>query len=133
MAQRDYYKVLGVARTAEAAEIKKAYRKLALEYHPDRNKAPDAEERFKECSEAYEVLSDSDKRRIYDRAGHDGLRGSGYSGFSNAAMDDVFASFGDIFGDLFGFSRGRRGGAGRGGDLRLEVTVDFNEAVFGTS
>jgi molecular chaperone DnaJ len=133
---RDYYEVLGVQRTAEPQDIKRAYRKLALEYHPDRNKAADAEERFKECSEAYGVLSDPEKRRIYDRAGHEGLRGQGYSGFSNVGMDDIFASFGDIFGDLFGFRGGapggaRRGGMQRGSDVRFEMTIDFEEAVFG--
>jgi molecular chaperone DnaJ len=117
MARRDYYEVLGVQKTADPQEIKKAYRKLALQFHPDRNKEPDAEEKFKECSEAYEVLSDADKRRIYDRAGFDGLRGSGYS---------------DLVGFRGGGGRGR-GGVARGGDLRLEMQIEFEEAVFGVA
>src|SRR5690606_13703508 len=99
--RRDYYEVLGVARTADDKEIKRAYRKLAMEFHPDRNQAADAEAKFKEASEAYEVLSDGQKRKIYDRAGHDGLRGSGFQGFSGVGVEDIFSSFGDIFGDLF--------------------------------
>jgi molecular chaperone DnaJ len=132
--KRDYYEVLGVARTAEEREIKKAYRKLAMDFHPDRNSSPEAEERFKEASEAYEVLSDPDKRRIYDRAGFDGLRSQGFSGFSGVGVEDIFSSFGDIFGDLFGFGQragGRRGGMQRGADLRYDLTLEFNEAVFG--
>ncbi|HET6344928.1 MAG TPA: DnaJ domain-containing protein, partial [Myxococcota bacterium] len=131
--KRDYYEVLGVTRTAEEREIKKAYRKLAMDFHPDRNPSPEAEERFKEASEAYEVLSDPDKRRIYDRAGFDGLRSQGFSGFSGVGVEDIFSSFGDIFGDLFGFGK-RSGGGGRrgmqrGSDLRYDLTLDFNEAV----
>src|SRR5262249_49649541 len=121
--RRDYYEVLGVARTADDKEIKKAYRKLAMELHPDRNPSPEAEEKFKEASEAYEVLSDPQKRKVYDRAGHDGLRGTGFTGFSGVGVEDIFSSFGDIFGDLFGFGgqRTRRGGgAQRGSDLRYD-------------
>lgn len=132
---RDYYEVLGVERNATDKDIKRAYRKLAMEYHPDRNSAPDAEEKFKEASEAYEVLSDTQKRSLYDRAGFDGLRGAGFSGFSGMGVEDIFSSFGDIFGDLFGFgARARRGGGGvqRGSDLRYDLTIDFEEAVFGT-
>ena len=103
---RDYYEILGVERDADPATIKRAYRRLALEYHPDRNDAPDAEERFKEASEAYHVLSDPSKRELYDRYGHDGLKSSGYTGF--AGFDDIFRHFGDIFGDIFGFGRGGR-------------------------
>ncbi|MEM6533401.1 MAG: molecular chaperone DnaJ [Myxococcota bacterium] len=131
---RDYYEVLGVQRDASDRDIKKAYRQLAMEYHPDRNDSPEAEERFKEASEAYEVLSDGQKRQIYDRAGHEGLRGQGFSGFSGAGIEDIFSSFGDIFGDLFsgfGGARGRRGGR-RGSDLRYDLSIDFKEAVFGT-
>ena len=107
----DYYEILSVGKSATSVEIKKAYRKLAMKYHPDRN--PDdkkAEEKFKECTEAYEVLSDDNKRKIYDTYGHEGLKNSGYRDPGN--FEDVFSSFGDIFGDLFGFgsaqARGRR-------------------------
>ena len=108
MSKPDYYDVLGVARDASAGDIKRAYRKLALKFHPDRN--PDdreAEEHFKECAEAYQVLSDSEKRELYDRYGHDGLRSGGFNPFSG--FDDIFSNFGDILGDLFGGNRGRRG------------------------
>ncbi len=131
--RRDYYEVLDVERSATDKDIKKAYRKLAMDLHPDRNPSPDAEERFKEASEAYEVLSDPQKRSLYDRAGFDGLRGAGFSGFQGVGVEDIFSSFGDIFGDLFGFGqRARRGGAQRGADLRYDMTIDFEEAVFGT-
>src|SRR5215510_16357685 len=110
---RDYYEVLGVARDADPDAVKKAYRKLALELHPDRNPGDhEAEERFKEASEAYEVLSDPQKRQIYDVYGYDGLRGSGYGGVTD--VSDVFSHFEDIFGDLFGgfgFGGRRRQGA----------------------
>lgn len=132
--RRDYYEVLGVAKTADDRDIKKAYRKLAMEFHPDRNSSPDAEEKFKEASEAYEVLSDPDKRRIYDRSGFDGLRNQGFSGFSGVGMEDIFSSFGDIFGDLFGFGQRRGGGrpgAQRGSDLRCDMVLAFEEAAFG--
>ncbi len=131
--RRDYYEILGVSREADDKEIKRAYRRLAMEYHPDRNKSPEAEEKFKEASEAYEVLCDPQKRRIYDRAGFEGLRGSGFSGFSGVGVEDIFSSFGDIFGDLFGFGARTRRSSGmqRGADLRYELTIDFHEAVFG--
>ena len=128
--RRDYYEVLGLERTADEREIKRAYRKLAMDFHPDRNSSPEAEERFKEASEAYEVLSDPDKRRVYDRAGFDGLRNQGFSGFSGVGVEDIFSSFGDIFGDLFGFSQ-RRSRGSRGADVRYDLTLDFHEAVFG--
>jgi molecular chaperone DnaJ len=134
-AKRDYYEILGVTRTADATEIKKAYRRLAMEHHPDRN--PDdkmAEERFKEAAEAYEVLSDDDKRAHYDRFGHEGLRQSGFEGFRG--VDDIFSHFGDLFGDLFGgFAGGGRGGRqrNRGADLRVDLTLTFAEAVTGAS
>ncbi|MEE8408202.1 MAG: molecular chaperone DnaJ [Myxococcota bacterium] len=133
MERRDYYEVLGVAQNAPDQEIKRAYRKLAMEFHPDRNSSPDAEERFKEASEAYEVLSDQNKRRIYDRAGFDGLRSTGFSGFSGVGVEDIFSQFGDLFGDMFGFgARGRRGPAvERGSDLRYDLVIEFEEAVFG--
>jgi molecular chaperone DnaJ len=132
--KRDYYEVLGVERGAGKAELKKAYRKLAIKYHPDKN--PDnreAEDRFKEASEAYEVLTDDNKRQIYDQFGHQGLEGAGHSGPSG--FEDIFSSFGDIFEDFFGFggardSRGNR--VQRGSDLRYNMTIDFMEAAFGT-
>lgn len=136
--RRDYYDILGVARDVAEKELKAAYRKQAMAYHPDRNSSPEAEAKFKEASEAYEVLSDPQKRRIYDHGGHDGLRGQGFGGFSQEAAEDVFSSFGDIFGDLFGFGQRRGGGGGRsqsraqrGGDLRAEVQLTFEEAAFG--
>ncbi len=134
MSKRDYYEVLGVSRDAGDRELKKAYRTLAMKYHPDRNPGDEeAEKRFKEAAEAYEVLNDSEKRQIYDRFGHEGLSGrSGGAGFSN--VDDIFSQFGDIFGDIFGFGRQqRRGGPQRGADLRLDLELEFEEAVFGTS
>jgi len=132
--KRDYYEILGVERNAGTAELKKAYRKLAIKYHPDKN--PDnreAEDRFKEASEAYEVLSDDNKRQIYDQFGHQGLEGAGHSGPSG--FEDIFSSFGDIFEDFFGFGGGRdsRGSrVQRGSDLRYNMTIDFMEAAFGT-
>ncbi len=130
--KRDYYEVLEVAKNADERTIKKAYRRLAMAFHPDRNPGPEAEEKFKEASEAYEVLSDAKKRSIYDRAGFEGLRSQGFSGFSGAGVEDIFSSFGDIFGDLFGFGQRRRGAAQqRGADLRYDMEIDFNEAVFG--
>ncbi len=130
---KDYYEILGVSRSATADEIKKAYRKLALKYHPDRN--PDdkeAEERFKEAAEAYEVLGDAEKRQIYDRYGIDGLRNSGYQGPGD--FSDIFSSFSDIFDDLFGFGRARhqRSGPTRGADLRYDLNITFMEAALGT-
>ncbi|GAB6096770.1 molecular chaperone DnaJ [Desulfatiferula olefinivorans] len=133
-AKRDYYDVLGVKRDADAAELKTKYRKLALKYHPDRN--PDnkeAEDKFKEAAEAYEVLSDPQKRSIYDQYGHKGLEGAGFSGAGG--FEDIFSSFGDIFEDFFGFGSSRRGGRSRvqrGSDLRYDLTIDFMEAAFGT-
>jgi molecular chaperone DnaJ len=132
--KRDYYEILGVARDTGKAELKKAYRQQAIKYHPDKN--PDnkaAEDKFKEASEAYEVLSDDSKRQIYDQFGHRGLEGSGHSGPSG--FEDIFSSFGDIFEDFFGFG-GNQGGRGsrvqRGSDLRYNMTIDFMEAAFGT-
>ncbi|HVT57645.1 MAG TPA: molecular chaperone DnaJ [Thermoanaerobaculia bacterium] len=129
--KRDYYEVLAIERSAGAAEIKAAYRRLAVRYHPDRNPGDaKAEERFKEAAEAYEVLSDGDKRARYDRFGHQGLTGVGAGGFDPS----IFADFSDILGDFFGFGGSRRGGSGalRGSDLRYDLTLTFEEAVFGT-
>ncbi|MCB9781041.1 MAG: molecular chaperone DnaJ [Alphaproteobacteria bacterium] len=135
--QRDYYEILGVARDADGTVIKKAYRKLALQYHPDRNPDdPKAEASFKEVSEAYAVLSDTEKRATYDRFGHAGLRGAGVDpGFANA--DEIFSQFSDLFGDLFGFGGGGRGRGGggrrvrRGADQEYALELDFLEAVHG--
>ena len=134
MAQRDYYEVLGVARDASEDEIKRAYRKLALQNHPDHNPDdPEAEQRFKEAAEAYEVLRDPERRSRYDQFGHAGVgNGSDFQGFSS---DDIFAHFGDIFGDMFGFSMGgsRRGGPRptAGADLRYDLQVTFAQAARG--
>ncbi len=138
MAKKDYYEVLGVARQASAGEIKKAYRQMALRYHPDRNPGnKEAEERFKETAEAYSVLIDGQKRSVYDRYGHDGLRGEGFQGFSGFDSS-VFADFEDILGNLFGFSfgdffggrtRGRE--RQRGSDLGLEVEIGLEDAAAG--
>lgn len=132
MAKRDYYDVLGVDRNASEADIKKAYRRVAMKYHPDRN--PDdkgAEEKFKEASEAYEVLSDAEKRAAYDRYGHDGVSGAG-AGFGGAGASAFSDIFGDVFGDIFG-GGGRRGGPARGSDLRYDLELDLEDAVRGTT
>ena len=145
MSKRDYYEVLGVAKGAPADEIKKAYRKVAMQYHPDRNPGDKAaEEKFKEAAEAYEVLSDADKRGQYDRYGHAGLSGNGrgFGGGGSMNMDDIFSQFGDIFGDdLFGsfFGGGRRGGSGgrargvRGSNLRVKIKLNYEEIAKGVS
>ena len=131
----DYYEVLGVERTADDGELKAAYRKLAMQFHPDRNpNNPEAEERFKQCSEAYQVLSDADKRAAYDRYGHAGV--SGASGFGGGSPFQGQGDLGDIFGDLFGemFNMGgqrRASRAQRGRDLKYEMSLEFEEAVFG--
>jgi len=130
--KRDYYEVLGVGREATERELKAAYRKLALQYHPDKNQGNrEAEEKFKEAAEAYEVLHDPQKRQIYDQYGHEGLEGTGFSGFGG--FDDIFSSFGGIFEDLFGFgsSRRSRSRARRGSDLRYDLSLTFMEAAFG--
>jgi molecular chaperone DnaJ len=133
--KNDYYEILKVDRNASKEEIKKAYRKKALKYHPDRNPGnKEAEEKFKEASEAYEVLSDAEKRDIYNRFGHEGLRGSGFQGFSG--FDDIFSSFGNIFEDVFGFRTGRtrsRTAARQGADLRYDLSVSFMDAAFGAT
>jgi molecular chaperone DnaJ len=132
--KRDYYEVLGVARDATAADIKKAFRALALKFHPDKNPGDaEAELRFKEVAEAYEILSDDQKRGMYDRFGHDGLRGAGMGG-GFQSTDDVFMHFGDIFSELFGLGgrgRARGGGPRRGADLEYPLHLEFLEAALG--
>lgn len=135
MQKRDYYEVLGVAREASGSELKVAYRRLAMKFHPDRNPDnPDAEAHFKEAKEAYEVLSDEEKRAVYDRLGHAGLNPShGRGGFGGGpdAFSDIF---GDVFGDIFGAARrGGRNQVFRGADLRYELELTLEQAVFGDS
>jgi molecular chaperone DnaJ len=135
-AKRDYYEVLGVSKSASAEEIKKAYKKLALKNHPDRNPGDaEAVERFKEAAEAYEVLSDDEKRSRYDRFGHEGVRGSAGGGQGFQDLNDIFSAFGGIFEEMFGGNGGRRGGTRsqvlRGADLRTSITVDFIAAAKG--
>jgi molecular chaperone DnaJ len=138
--QRDYYEVLGVARTAAVEEIKSAYRKAALKWHPDRNpeNKADSEVKFRECTEAYSVLSDAQKRQLYDTYGHAGLSGVGAGqGFDNTVFQDFHDIFGDFFGfeDLFGSGRGqrRRGRTQRGADLRYDMSLTFEEASAGVT
>ena len=133
MSKRDYYQVLDVARTASEADIKKAYRRLAMKYHPDRN--PDdaeATEKFKEVKEAYEALSDAQKRAIYDQHGHAGLDGARAGGGAGFDPRDAFGDiFGDVFGDIFGVGRRGRSQVFRGADLRYEIELTLEQAVFG--
>jgi molecular chaperone DnaJ len=137
--QRDYYEVLGVARTAGVDEIKSAYRKAALKWHPDRSPAnkAEAEVKFRECTEAYSVLSDAQKRQVYDNYGHAGLSSAGVGqGFDNTIFQDFHDIFGDFFGfeDLFGGSGRRgRGRAQRGADLRYDMTLSFEESSAGVA
>ena len=146
--KRDYYEILGIAKGASAEEIKKAYRKVAMQFHPDRNPGnKEAEEKFKEAAEAYEVLSDADKRSQYDRFGHAGVSGNGRGGFNGGQgmnMDDIFSQFGDIFGDdifgsFFGGGGQRRGGGGgrsrgvRGSNLRVRIKLTYEEIAKGTT
>lgn len=127
--KRDYYKVLGVNRNAVPDDIKRAYRKLAMRFHPDRNQDdPDTETKFKEASEAYEVLSDPRKRQRYDQFGHSGVHGAGVHDFSHMAVDDIFSMFGDLFGGAFGGNRRRS----RGADLQTRVEITLNEVAAGT-
>jgi len=141
MNKRDYYDILGVSKTADLAEIKKAYRKMAIKYHPDKN--PDnkeAEEKFKEAAEAYEVLGNEEKRARYDRFGHEGVRGGGASngfGGGGMSMDDIFEHFGDVFGGHFGFGGGGFGGSSggrrvhKGSNLRVRVKLNLAEMAHG--
>lgn len=134
--KRDYYDVLGVNKNASETEIKKAFRKLAIQYHPDKNPGDHtAEEKFKEATEAYEVLSDAQKRAQYDQFGHAGLAGNGFSGggFGGFGAGSPFGDiFSDIFGDIFGGSGGRRTQGRRGDDLLYNLEIQFEEAAFGT-
>jgi len=133
--KRDYYEVLQIHRNASEVEIKKAYRKLAFKYHPDQNSDdPQAEIKFKELTEAYSVLSDSQKRAIYDQYGHDGLEQQGGAGFDFSGFGGFADVFGDLFGEVFGASAsGRRRASGRAGEsLRYNLEIEFEEAVFGT-
>jgi molecular chaperone DnaJ len=132
MEDKDYYKILEVSRSASDDEIKKSYRKIAMQYHPDRNPGnKEAEEKFKMASEAYEVLRDPEKREIYNRYGIEGLKGTGFTGFRG--FEDIFSTFGDIFEDFFGFgtTQRRRTRARPGADLRYDMKITFNEAAFG--
>jgi len=134
--KEDYYRILGVSRDADESEIKRAYRKMAMQYHPDKNPDdPDAERNFKNASEAYEVLRDPEKRRIYDTYGHEGLDRTGFRGFAN--VDDIFSTFGDIFGSFFGGDifgdRFARRAQQRGRSLRIAVEIDLREAAKGVT
>jgi molecular chaperone DnaJ len=140
MAKRDYYDVLGVGKGATADEIKRAYRRLAIKYHPDKNPGDkEAEAKFKECAEAYEVLSDEDKRKQYDQFGHEGLRSAGMHDFSRMNVEDIFSMFGfeDLFGGIFGGSRGGRRAAqhpdsARGYDLETTMELSLKDIATGT-
>jgi molecular chaperone DnaJ len=135
MIKKDYYEILGIGKQAPEEEIKKNYRKVAMQCHPDRNPGDKkAEERFKEAAEAYEVLSDGQKRAIYDQYGHAGLSNTGFQGFNG--FEDIFSHFGDIFGDVFGFdnTRGRsRSHIRAGADLRYDLKISFMDAAFGST
>ena len=135
MAKRDYYETLGINRDADDDAIKKAYRKLAMKHHPDRNpedKSKGAEEKFKEAKEAYEILSDADKRAAYDRYGHAGVNPSAAAGAHGAGFSNFADAFGDIFGDIFGQARGGRSNVYRGADLRYNLEIALEAAAHGT-
>ncbi|MBN2269718.1 MAG: DnaJ domain-containing protein, partial [Sedimentisphaerales bacterium] len=138
MPKRDYYDVLGVKKDASADDIKRAYRRSAMKYHPDKNPGDkEAEGKFKECAEAYEVLSDAEKRQRYDQFGHEGLRGTGMHDFSRINAEDIFSMFGldDLFGGIFGGGHGRRASqrsaASRGYDLETSVELTLNDVSTG--
>lgn len=140
MAKRDYYEILGVGKNATADELKKAYRQLAIKYHPDKNPGnKEAEDKFKEAAEAYEVLTDPEKKAKYDRFGHAGMGQGGYGGGTHMNMDDIFSQFGDVFGDgspfesFFGGGRtgGRRQNGVRGNDVRIKVKMNLQEVAAG--
>ncbi|MBO9620900.1 MAG: molecular chaperone DnaJ [Niabella sp.] len=144
MSKRDYYEVIGVSKSASQEEIKKAYRKVAMQYHPDRNPGDKAaEEKFKEAAEAYEILSDADKRAQYDRFGHAGMSGNGRGFGGGMNMDDIFSQFGDVFGDdlfgsFFGGGRSSRGGGqrargARGSNLRVKLKLNYEEIARGVT
>ncbi|MEE0774923.1 MAG: DnaJ domain-containing protein, partial [Merdibacter sp.] len=135
--KRDYYEVLGLSKGASDEEIKRAYRKMAKKYHPDINKEPGAEEKFKEVNEAYEVLSDPQKKAAYDQFGHAGMEGGGFGGFGQGGADfSGFGGFDDIFGSFFGggFGGGSRranNGPRKGNDRFMQMRIDFMDAIFG--
>lgn len=138
MSKRDYYEILGVGKSAAKDELKKAYRKIAVKYHPDKNPDnPEAEEKFKEAAEAYEILSDDQKRQQYDRFGHEGMRGSGGHGGGGMSMDDIFSQFGDVFGGhspfegFFGGGGGGRSSGRRGSNLRIKIKLTLDEIAHG--
>ena len=138
MAKRDYYEILGVTKSTPADEIKKAYRKMAIKYHPDKNPDnPAAEEKFKEAAEAYEVLSSPEKKQRYDQYGHAGVNGASNGGHAGMNMDDIFSNFGDVFGDdspfgsFFGGSRGGGKAKKRGSNLRIKLKLDLEEIANG--
>lgn len=139
MSKRDYYEILGVSKNSNKEEIKKAYRKMALKYHPDKNPGDkEAEEKFKEAAEAYDVLSNDEKRSKYDRFGHQAFSGGGSGGWSGGGMtiEDIFSSFGDIFGDsvFSGFGGFGRAGAhtvNKGGNIRVKIKLTLSEIING--